>query len=102
MTPRWSRILRPAPDYADSDVDLRHRFVFSPVYEFGTLRVVTIHPARLLSDYSLSSIVQLNPASVSANIGTDLNATATRATTASPARVATTSARPTCTSSTRA
>ncbi|HEX9918635.1 MAG TPA: TonB-dependent receptor, partial [Pyrinomonadaceae bacterium] len=62
-------------DYAAADSDLRHRFVFSPVYEFGRFtrsdnRVL----GALLSGYTLSSIVQLQSGfAFSQTVGADLN-----------------------------
>ena len=62
-------------DYAAADSDLRHRFVFSPVYEFGDFkrggnRVL----GALLSGYTLSSIVQLQSGfAYSQTVGADLN-----------------------------
>ncbi|HZH32675.1 MAG TPA: carboxypeptidase regulatory-like domain-containing protein [Pyrinomonadaceae bacterium] len=62
-------------DYSAADSDLRHRFVFSPVYEFGKFtrggnRVLN----ALLSDYTVSSIVQLQSGfAFSQTIGADLN-----------------------------
>jgi outer membrane receptor protein involved in Fe transport len=51
--------LNPRDDYARSDVDLRHRFVFSPVYEFGKFtRTDNRFLRALLSDYTISSIWQ--------------------------------------------
>ena len=47
-------------DYAASDTDLRHRFVFSPVYETGRFTRSENPVLRaLLSDYTFSGIVQL-------------------------------------------
>jgi hypothetical protein len=52
--------LNPAADYSRSDTDLRHRFVFSPVYEIGRIGWTENPVARaLFSHYTLSSIVQL-------------------------------------------
>ena len=62
-------------DYSAADSDLRHRFVFSPVYEFGDFkrgdnRVLS----ALLSGYTLSSIVQLQSGfAYSQTVGADLN-----------------------------
>ncbi|HEV7905333.1 MAG TPA: TonB-dependent receptor [Pyrinomonadaceae bacterium] len=62
-------------DYAAADSDLRHRFVFSPVYEFGKFTRSDNSVLRaLLSDYTLSSIVQLQSGfAYSQTIGADLN-----------------------------
>jgi hypothetical protein len=47
-------------DYGASDTDLRHRFVFSPVYELGRFTRSDNPVLRaLLSDYTFSGIVQL-------------------------------------------
>jgi outer membrane receptor protein involved in Fe transport len=47
-------------DYGNADTDLRHRFVFSPVYEWGTFTRSENPVLRaLLSNYTLSGIVQL-------------------------------------------
>src|SRR5947209_2409246 len=52
--------INPAADYARSDTDLRHRFVFSPVYEVGRISWSQNTVARaLFSDYIVSGIVQL-------------------------------------------
>jgi outer membrane receptor protein involved in Fe transport len=51
--------INPADDYARSDTDLRHRFVFSPVYEWGRIAWSDNAFLRVLfSDYNLSSIMQ--------------------------------------------
>jgi outer membrane receptor protein involved in Fe transport len=62
-------------DYAAADSDLRHRFVFSPVYEFGKFNASGNSFLRaLLSDYTLSSIVQLQSGfAFSQTVGADLN-----------------------------
>jgi outer membrane receptor protein involved in Fe transport len=62
-------------DYAAADSDLRHRFVFSPVYEFGKFtRSDNSFLRALLNDYTLSSIVQLQSGfAFSQTIGADLN-----------------------------
>jgi outer membrane receptor protein involved in Fe transport len=50
--------LNPRLDAGRSDLDLRHRFVFSPVYETGKFN--SPHPIKyFLSDYTFSAIVQL-------------------------------------------
>ncbi len=52
--------LNPAGDYGRSDTDIRHRFVFSPVYEWGRIAWSDNPLARaLFSDFGFSSIVQL-------------------------------------------
>ncbi len=62
-------------DYAAADSDLRHRFVFSPVYEFGRFtRSDNSFLRALLSGYTLSSIVQLQSGfAFSQTVGADLN-----------------------------
>ena len=51
--------LNPAADYGRSDTDIPHRFVFSPVYEWGTVHWTENPIARaLFSDYTISSIIQ--------------------------------------------
>ncbi|MDQ2922371.1 MAG: TonB-dependent receptor [Acidobacteriota bacterium] len=47
-------------DYGPSDIDIPHRFVFSPVYETGQFkRSENAFVRTLLSDYAFSAIVQL-------------------------------------------
>jgi outer membrane receptor protein involved in Fe transport len=67
--------LNPAADYARSDTDLRHRFVFSPVYQWGKIKWTDNAVARaLFSDYTFSSIVQFQSGtSYSALVGGDPN-----------------------------
>lgn len=51
--------INPALDYGRSDTDLRHRFVFSPVYEWGKIGWSENAIARaLFSDYGFSTIMQ--------------------------------------------
>lgn len=51
--------LNPSLDYGRSDTDLRHRFVFSPVYEWGKIKWSDNPVARaLFSDYGFSTIAQ--------------------------------------------
>src|SRR5215471_21393338 len=51
--------LNAAADYGRSDTDIPHRFVFSPVYEWGTIHWTDNPIARaLFSDYTISSIIQ--------------------------------------------
>jgi Carboxypeptidase regulatory-like domain/TonB dependent receptor len=51
--------LSPGADYARSDTDIPHRFVFSPIYEWRTIQWTDNSVARaLFSDYTISSIVQ--------------------------------------------
>jgi outer membrane receptor protein involved in Fe transport len=67
--------INPSTDYGRSDTDLRHRFVFSPVYEWGRIKWSDNAFARaLFSDYSLSSIMQFQSGSpYSALVGGDPN-----------------------------
>lgn len=61
-------------DFSYSDVDLRHRFVFSPVYSVG--RVFRDNPAlsAIFSDYTFSGIAQLQSGfAYSATVNADLN-----------------------------
>ncbi|HEY0080145.1 MAG TPA: TonB-dependent receptor [Pyrinomonadaceae bacterium] len=62
-------------DYAAADTDLRHRFVFSPIYQFGRFtRSQNPFLRALLSDYTFSGIVQAQSGfPYSATIGIDLN-----------------------------
>jgi outer membrane receptor protein involved in Fe transport len=51
--------INPGLDYGRSDTDLRHRFVFSPVYEWGKIKWTDNPVARaLFSDYGFSTIAQ--------------------------------------------
>ena len=46
-------------EYGRSDVDVRHRFIFSPVYETGTFKYSeNKFPRALLSDYIFTGILQ--------------------------------------------
>ena len=62
-------------DYAAADTDLRHRVVISPVYEFGRwTRNDNAVLRALFSDYTLSSIIQLQSGfAYSKTVGADLN-----------------------------
>ncbi|HEX8187647.1 MAG TPA: TonB-dependent receptor [Pyrinomonadaceae bacterium] len=73
--------INPGLDYARSDTDLRHRFVFSPVYEIGRIKWSDNPVARaVFSDYTLSGIVQLQSGSpYSALVGNDPNNDGNRA-----------------------
>jgi outer membrane receptor protein involved in Fe transport len=54
----------PSTDFGRSDTDLRHRFVFSPVYQWGTIKWTDNAFARaFFSDYTLSSIIQFQSGS---------------------------------------
>ncbi|MGH9928897.1 MAG: TonB-dependent receptor [Pyrinomonadaceae bacterium] len=56
--------VNPSTDFGRSDTDLRHRFVFSPVYEWGTIKWSDNSFARaLFSDYTLSTIMQFQSGS---------------------------------------
>lgn len=46
-------------DYARSDLDIRHRFVFSPVYEIGRVAKDNAVASALLSNWTFSGIVTL-------------------------------------------
>jgi hypothetical protein len=67
--------LNPSADYARSDTDIRHRFVFSPVYEWGKIKWSDNSVARaLFSDFTLSGIVQFQSGTpYSALVGGDPN-----------------------------
>jgi outer membrane receptor protein involved in Fe transport len=67
--------VNPAADYGRSDTDLRHRFVFSPVYEWGRVKWTDNPVARaLFSDYTFSTIMQFQSGSpYSALVGGDPN-----------------------------
>src|SRR2546423_856702 len=73
--------INPAADYARSDTDLRHRSVFSPVYEIGRIKWSDNTFVRaLFSDYTLSSIVPWQSCSpYSALVGNDPNNDGNRA-----------------------
>ena len=73
--------INPSLDYARSDTDLRHRFVFSPVYEVGKIKWSDNSVARaFFSDYTLSGIVQMQTGSpYSAIVGNDPNNDGNRA-----------------------
>jgi outer membrane receptor protein involved in Fe transport len=67
--------INPGLDYARSDTDLRHRFVFSPVYEIGRIKWSDNRVARaVFSDYTLSGIAQMQSGGpYSALVGNDPN-----------------------------
>ncbi len=73
--------LNPGADYGRSDTDLRHRFVFSPVYETGRYKHSDNAFLRgLLSDYTFSSIMQFQSGTpYSALVGGDPNNDGNRA-----------------------
>jgi hypothetical protein len=56
--------INPSADYGRSDTDLRHRFVFSPVYQIGTIKWSDNALAKaLFSDYTFSTIIQFQQGS---------------------------------------
>jgi outer membrane receptor protein involved in Fe transport len=67
--------VNPSTDYGRSDTDLRHRFVFSPVYQIGTIKWSDNATAKaLFSDYTFSTIMQFQQGSpYSALVGNDPN-----------------------------
>jgi outer membrane receptor protein involved in Fe transport len=73
--------LNPEGDYARADTDIRHRFVFSPVYEWGKIGWSDNAFARaLFSNYTLSGIVQFQSGTpYSALVGGDPNNDGNRA-----------------------
>ncbi len=81
--------LSPGADYARSDTDIPHRFVFSPVYEWGKIAWTDNSFARaLFSDYTISSIVQFQSGTpYSAVISGDPNNDGNRATDRLPGSV---------------
>ena len=46
-------------DWGRSDLDIRHRFVFSPVYEIGTVQEKNAFARHLLSNWTFSGIITL-------------------------------------------
>jgi hypothetical protein len=67
--------VNPGADYGRSDTDLRHRFVFSPVYQWGKIAWTENAVAKaLFSDYTFSTIMQFQSGSpYSALVGGDPN-----------------------------
>jgi outer membrane receptor protein involved in Fe transport len=67
--------INPSTDYGRSDTDLRHRFVFSPVYQWGKIRWTESPVVRaLFSDYTFSTIMQFQSGlAYSALVGGDPN-----------------------------
>jgi hypothetical protein len=67
--------VNPGTDYGRSDTDLRHRFVFSPVYQWGRIQWTENALAKaLFSDYTFSTIMQFQSGSpYSALVGGDPN-----------------------------
>jgi outer membrane receptor protein involved in Fe transport len=76
-------------EYARSDTDLRHRFVFSPVYEWGTIKWSDNAVAKaLFSDYTFSTIAQFQSgAPYSALVAGDPNNDGNRSTDRLPGTV---------------
>lgn len=61
-------------DWGRSDLDIRQRLVFSPVYEIGTVKKDNAIATRLLSEWTFSGIMTLQSGfSYSANIAGDAN-----------------------------
>lgn len=61
-------------DWGRSDLDIRHRLVFSPVYEIGTVKKDNAIANRLLSEWTFSGIITLQSGfAYSANIAGDAN-----------------------------
>jgi outer membrane receptor protein involved in Fe transport len=73
--------LNPAADFALSDTDIRHRFVFSPVYEWARIKWSDNPVAvALFSNYTLSGIAQFQSGTpFSALVGGDPNNDGNRA-----------------------
>lgn len=81
--------VNPGADFGRSDTDLRHRFVFSPVYEWGKIGWSDNAVARaLFSDYTFSTIMQFQAGSpYSALVGGDPNNDGNRSTDRLPGTV---------------
>ena len=61
-------------DYSYADADLRHRFVFSPIYELGRVATDNSVLSAILSDYTFSGIVQLQSGfAFSQGVNADIN-----------------------------
>ncbi|HXC71270.1 MAG TPA: TonB-dependent receptor [Pyrinomonadaceae bacterium] len=61
-------------DWGRSDLDIRHRFVFSPVYEIGTVQTNNAFARQVLSNWTFSGIITLQSGfPYSATIGGDAN-----------------------------
>lgn len=72
-------------EYARSDLDMRHRFIFSPVYETGTFKSDNAFSRALLSDWVFTGIFQANSGiAYSAIVSGDLNFDGNTATDRSP------------------
>lgn len=76
-------------EYGRSDLDVRHRFVFSPVFETGTFKRSENKVVRaLLSDYVLTGILQAQSGiAYSALVSSDLNADGNTSTDRAPGTV---------------
>ena len=46
-------------DWGRSDLDIRHRFVLSPVYEIGTIQTGNAFARNLASNWTFSGIITL-------------------------------------------
>jgi hypothetical protein len=79
----------PGADYGTSDTDIPHRFVFSPVYEWHSIKWTDNPVLRaLFSDYTISSIVQFQSGTpYSALVSGDPNNDGNRATDRLPGTV---------------
>ena len=73
--------VNPEADFGRSDTDLRHRFVFSPIYEWGKIKWTENPVAQaLFSDYTFSTIMQFQSGTpYSALVGGDPNNDGNRA-----------------------
>ncbi len=61
-------------DWGRSDLDIRHRFVFSPVYEIGTIQTGNAFARHLASNWTFSGIITLQSGfAYSALIAGDIN-----------------------------
>ena len=47
-------------DWGCSDLDIKHRFVFSPVYEIGTVQKDNAIVRNVLSNWTFSGIITLH------------------------------------------
>lgn len=81
--------INPGADYGRSDTDIPHRFVFSPVYQWGKIHWTDNAVARaLFSDYTISSIMQFQSGTpYSALVSGDPNNDGNRATDRLPGTV---------------
>ncbi len=70
-------------DWGRSDLDIRHRFVFSPVYDVGRVSVDNAVARGLLSDWTFSAIVTLqsgfaHSATITGDVNNDQNSATDR------------------------